>query len=214
MILYHFPTSPFARRVRLTLSLKGLSAELRDARAEPAHRAEVQRLNPFHTVPVLLDGERVICDSTAICQYLDRKYPAPLLWPAGLAGAEAFELQALVDNTINVLTDLGMRCSPLHADPSFPLVREQQVGRAQRALEALASRVRARGLASGPLCGDAWSAADIVVYTAVTWLEGLAVRAATFPPARAVLALGWTLPEDLSRWADQHRSRPDVTAMG
>jgi hypothetical protein len=54
----------------------------------------------------------------------------------------------------------------------------------------------------------------MVVYTAVTWLEGLSLRAATFAPARAVLALGWTLPEDLSRWADQHRSRPDVIAMG
>ena len=214
MILYHFTTSPFARRVRLTLSLKGITAELRDARADPNHHAEVQRLNPLHTVPVLVDGERVIADSQAICQYLDRKVPMPPLWPAGLAGAEAFEYSALSDSAVNLLTDLGMRYAPLHGDPHFPMVREQLVGRAQRALDRLAEQVTAKGLASGPLCGEAWGAADMAVFTSVTWLEGLFVRAATFAPVRGVIALGWTLPPELSAWADQHRSRPDVVALG
>lgn len=213
MILYHFPTSPFARRVRLTLALKGLAAELRDARAEPAHRAEVQRLNPLHTVPVLVDAERVVVDSNAICQYLDRKVPEPPLWPAGMAGAAAFELQALSDAAIQLLSDLGMRYAPLHGDPNFPLVREQFVGRAQRSLEVLARRVSDGFKSTGPLCGDTWGAADMAVYTLVTWLEGLPMRAATFAPARSVVALGWTLPEALSRWADQHRSRADVLAL-
>ena len=68
MILYHFTTSPFAQRVRLTLVLKDLSAELGDARADARHAAEVKRLSPLHTVPILVDGERVIPDSNAICQ--------------------------------------------------------------------------------------------------------------------------------------------------
>ena len=85
MILYHFPTSPFARRVRLALAHKKLSAELRDARAVPEHRAEVNRLNPLHTVPVLVDEGTVVVDSTAICHYLERKFPDPPLWPAGTA---------------------------------------------------------------------------------------------------------------------------------
>jgi glutathione S-transferase len=212
VILYHFPTSPFARRVRLTLALKGIAAELRDARAEPAYRAEVQRLNPLHTVPVLVDVERVVVDSNAICQYLDRKVADPPLWPAGMAGAEAFEIQALCDSAIQILSDLGMRYAPLHGDPNFPLVREQFVARAQRSLDMLARRVSARSTRVGPLCGDAWGAADMAVYTLVTWLEGLPVRAAAFAPARSVVELGWTLPEVLSRWADQHRSRADVLA--
>jgi len=214
MILYHFTTSPFSRRVRLTLALKELKVELRDARADAQHAADVARLSPLRTVPVLVDGERVIPDSNAICQYLDRKVPAPPLWAAGLAGAEGFELAALADGAINILSDLGMRYAPLHGDAHFPQVRDALVGRVQRALDRLAERVTKNGPQSGPLCGDAWSAADIALYTAVAWLEGLPQRAATFAPARAVVDLGWRLPPELSAWADQHRQRPDVLALG
>jgi glutathione S-transferase len=213
VILYHFATSPFARRVRLVLALKGLGVELRDARAVPEHRAEVNRLNPMHTVPVLVDGARVVYDSSAICQYLDRKQPEPPLWPAGMAGADAFQLVALVDAANNILSDCGMRYHALHADPSFAQVRETMVGRAQRALDALATAVAERGLGK-PLCGEAWGGADIAVYCLVTWLEGLPARAAHFPPAGQVVSLGWSLPAALSTWAAQHRSRSDVAALG
>lgn len=212
MILYHFTTSPFARRVRLTLALKGVSAELRDARADPEHAARVKSLNPLHTVPVLIDEERVICDSNAICQYLDRKFVEPPLWPAGLTGAEAFEYQALSDSVIVTLSDLGMRYAPLHDAAQFQPVRELFIGRVQRALDALARKVVSRG--PGPLCGGSWSGADIALYTTVAWLSGLPARAATFPAVQGVLKLGWSLPPELVHWAEQHRSRADVAALG
>lgn len=212
MILYHFTTSPFARRVRLTLALKGLSAELRDARADPEHAASVKSLNPLHTVPVLIDGERVICDSNAICQYLDRKFVEPPLWPAGLAGAEAFEYLALSDSVINTLSDMGMRYAPIHDAAQFHSVREQLIGRVQRALDTLARRVAHKG--QEPLCAGSWSGADIALYTTVAWLSGMPARAATFPAARAVLSLGWSLPPELLDWAEQQRSRADVAALG
>jgi glutathione S-transferase len=213
MILYHFPTSPFARRVRLALALKKLAAELRDARAVPEHRAEVNRLNPLHTVPVLVDDGTVVVDSTAICHYLERKFPDPPLWPAGTAGAAAFEIMALCDAATNILSDCGMRYFALSQDEKFPAVREMMVGRAQRALDALSARVSARGDGRA-LCGGSWSAADIALYCLVTWLEGLPARAAHFPPAGQVVSLGWSLPPALAGWADQHRQRPDVIALG
>lgn len=213
MILYHFTTSPFARRVRLALAHKKLSAELRDARAVPEHRAEVNRLNPMHTVPVLVDGETVVTDSTAILHYLERQFPDPPLWPAGIAGAEAFQYMALCDAASQVLTDCGMRYYALHEDPHFEAVRAVLVGRAQRALDALAARVTARGLGK-PLCGSIWSAADMAVFCTVTWLEALPARAASFPPAGQVVSLGWTLPAALKDWASPHRERSDVLALG
>ena len=90
MILYHFSTSPFARRVRLVLAHKGVSAELRDPRTHPEYVPEVQALSPMHTVPVLVDGERTIVDSTAIVHYVDRKWPQPpVLSPPPLAPPSA-----------------------------------------------------------------------------------------------------------------------------
>jgi glutathione S-transferase len=106
-----------------------------------------------------------------------------------------------------------MRYYALHADPAFAQVRDNMVGRAQRALDTLAARVTTRN-GSPTLCGDQWSGADIAVYCLVTWLEGLPTRAAHFPPAGQVVGLGWSLPEVLSTWADQHRTRPDILALG
>ena len=214
MILYHFPTSPFSRRVRLVLAHKGLSADLRDIRANTETRDDALRLNPLHTVPVLVDGARVVNDSAAIGHYLDRKVPTPPLWPSGLDGADAFELAALTDSVIKILSDLGIRYHSLTASPAFPTVRAEMVGRVERALGELADRVQARGAPGVPLCGDRWSAADIAVYTTVSWLEGLPGRAATVPAARQIVDLRWSLPAVLSTWADAHRRREDVVALG
>jgi len=213
MILYHFGTSPFARRVRLVLAHKGCSVELRDPRANPELQPELQRLSPMHTVPVLVDEQRVIVDSAAIVQYLERKHPDPPIFPQGVAGTFAFELAALADGAIAILLDLGGRYHALHDHPRFPKVRELIGGRAQRALDTMADRVLARGNGV-PLCGDTWSWADIVVYTTVAWLEGLTIRAATQPVPKQIVSLGWQLPAALSEWADQHRSRSDVLALG
>ena len=193
---------------------KALEFLLSDARANPEFLVDVRKHNPMHTVPVLVDGERAISDSTAICHYLDRKLPDPPLWPAGLAGAGAFEFAALADSAIQVLVDLGMRCHALHDHPEFPTVRATLVGRAQRALDALAHKVSAHEPSSGPLLDGGWGWADIVCYTTVAWLEGLPKRAPNFAPAQHVVDLGWSLPISLSRWADQHRERADVRALG
>jgi glutathione S-transferase len=211
MILYHFTTSPFARRVRLALAHKGLQAELRDARAEPRCLAELRGLNPLHTVPTLVDEGRVIFDSAAICHYLERKVPEPPLWPPGMGGAEAFQLTALADAAITMVVDLGMRYAPLNEHPRFASVREHLLGRAQRSLDLLADRVR--GAPPGPLCGGVWSMADMAFFTLVVWFETMPARVAVFPPAQDMLQLGWTLPAALSAWADAHRNRTDVTSL-
>lgn len=204
MILYHFATSPFARRVRLALAYKGMTAELRDCRTDSAYMTEMYALNPLHTVPVLKDGERVISDSMAICHYLETKAPTPPLWPPDAATAEASELIILADSAANILIDLGMRYYSLQEHPNFAAVRGQMIGRAQR--------VAARG-AGVALCGATWSIADIAIYTIVTWLEGLPVRAVTQPLPKRIVELGWTLPTALSTWAAQHKNRPDVLTL-
>src|SRR4051812_1601104 len=105
-----------------------------------------------------------------------------------------------------------MRHAAIHQHASFPALREQYVGRAQRTLEVIAERVAARANGA-PLCGEHWSFADIALFPPVAWLEALPVRGATFPPAKQVAELGWALPDLLQSWADQHRQRQDVLAL-
>ena len=79
--------SPFCWRARMALAHKGLDAEV-----VPWRFTEGQRLTFADTdkVPVLVDGETVVHDSTAIAAYLDDAYPhAPALFH-GDAAARRF----------------------------------------------------------------------------------------------------------------------------
>lgn len=78
MKLYSFHLSGHSHRVRLFLSLLGIqfeSVEV-DLRSRAQKSPEHLRLNRFGQVPVLVDGDEVISDSTAILVYLARKYGA------------------------------------------------------------------------------------------------------------------------------------------
>lgn len=73
-ILYHFPLSPFSRKVRLALKEKELDAELRVEKTWE-RRTDFLALNPAGQVPVLIDNDLVLAESGAICEYLDEVYP-------------------------------------------------------------------------------------------------------------------------------------------
>jgi glutathione S-transferase len=207
--------SPFARRTRLALAHKGIPVELRDVRAHPELFEESRRLSPLKTVPVLIEEDgRVIGDSTAISHYLDRVYPsAAPLWPADPGDAlSVFEIAALVDVVQNGIIDLGLRHYALHTSEAWNAVKGEAMERVQRALDALALRVSA--LSRPTIARSGWSAADMWLVCVEHWLSSLPQRAVSFAPAAQAVSLGWRLPPELSRWADQHRARPDVRALG
>lgn len=78
--LYHFPLSPFCRKVRLTLAEKKQEVELVEERYwEPS--PDFLRRNPAGKVPVLRMDSRVLSESQAICEYLDDIIPEPRLMP-------------------------------------------------------------------------------------------------------------------------------------
>jgi glutathione S-transferase len=86
MKLYSGPLSLFSVKARIALGEKGLAHELvqvgwnRETGYEP-HHPDVVALNPKRQVPVLVDGDVVVCDSTLIFEYLEDRYPEPPLYP-------------------------------------------------------------------------------------------------------------------------------------
>ncbi|MBL4916562.1 glutathione S-transferase family protein [Szabonella alba] len=83
--LYHFPLSPFCRKVRLTLAEKKLEVELVEERYwEPS--ADFLRRNPAGKVPVLKTDGRVMAESQAICEWLEETVPQPPLMPRDAEG--------------------------------------------------------------------------------------------------------------------------------
>jgi glutathione S-transferase len=87
MKLYSGPLSMFGAKAEIAAHEKGLAFELvmvpfeMKTLYQPKH-PEVLRINPKRQVPVLIDGDVEIFDSTQIFEYLESIKPEPALWPA------------------------------------------------------------------------------------------------------------------------------------
>ena len=96
--LYHFPLSPFSRKVRLSLAEKKIEVELVEERYWEKD-SDFLRRNPAGKVPVLKMGSRTMAESTAICEYLEDAHPTPALLPSNAEGRyEARRLAAWFDD--------------------------------------------------------------------------------------------------------------------
>jgi glutathione S-transferase len=92
--------SPYARKVFLALDHKGIDYEI-DPIVPFFGGDEFTRLNPLRRIPVLIDGDLVIPDSTVICEYLDDRYPEKPLYPADPAQrARARWLEEFADSRL------------------------------------------------------------------------------------------------------------------
>ena len=73
--------SPYVRKVLACLNLKGLAYEI-DPITPFFGNEEYERLSPLRRIPVLIDGDFSVSDSSVICAYLDEAYPDPPLLPS------------------------------------------------------------------------------------------------------------------------------------
>lgn len=91
--LYHFPLSPFCRKVRLSLAEKKIEVELVEERYwEPD--PDFLRRNPAGKVPILKLNGQTYADSTAICEMLEELHPTPPLLPKD--ANDRYEVRRLV----------------------------------------------------------------------------------------------------------------------
>ena len=72
--------SPYVRKVLACLELKGIDYEV-DPITPFFGDEEFGRLSPLRRIPVLIDGDFVLTDSTVICEYLEEICPEPRLLP-------------------------------------------------------------------------------------------------------------------------------------
>jgi len=91
--LYHYPLSPFCRKVRLVLAEKRIDCALVEERYWEKD-ADFLRRNPAGKVPVLRIDGMTLSESTPICEYLEEKYPEPSLMPKSVTGR--YETRRLV----------------------------------------------------------------------------------------------------------------------
>jgi RNA polymerase-associated protein len=80
MTLYSDARSPYSHRVRMVLAEKNITVDIVDV--DPLQLTEdVMDLNPYGTLPTLVDRDLVLYESRIIMEYLDERFPHPPLLP-------------------------------------------------------------------------------------------------------------------------------------
>ena len=80
MTLFSDPRDHYSHRVRMVLCEKGVSVDVVDV--DPSQMPEdLSEINPYGTLPTLLDRDLVLYKSTVIMEYLDERFPHPPLLP-------------------------------------------------------------------------------------------------------------------------------------
>jgi glutathione S-transferase len=72
--------SPYVRKVLVCLELKGIAYEV-DHIVPFFGDDRFSKLSPLRRIPVLVDGDLVLTDSSVICEYLEDLKPEPALYP-------------------------------------------------------------------------------------------------------------------------------------
>src|SRR2546430_17711929 len=87
MRLYSGPLSLFSRKVEITLHEKEIDFErievpFTQTEGYWPNHSDVVAVNPKGQVPVLMDGDLALFDSTLILEYIEDMHPTPPLFPA------------------------------------------------------------------------------------------------------------------------------------
>jgi glutathione S-transferase len=196
MRLYHSPTSPFVRKVMVTLKLTGQEAEVElvpgsGTPLEP-NQATIAA-NPLGKIPCLVtDDGMTLFDSRVICRYLDWRAKAGL-YPEGRALFPVLTAEALADGIMEagILAVYEWRLRPEAI--RFPPWVEAQTAKVRRGVAALgASEV----VLSGPM-----NAAKIAAGCALGYLDF------RFPE------LGWRAQHPrLAAWFAEFSATPEMQA--
>jgi RNA polymerase-associated protein len=91
MTLFSKPTCIHSHRTRLVLSEKNINIDIASVDG-PDLPEDLMDLNPYHTVPTLVDRDLVLYDSRVIIEYIDERFPHPPLMPVDPVTRAKFRL--------------------------------------------------------------------------------------------------------------------------
>jgi glutathione S-transferase len=159
--------SPYVRKVLACLALKGLDYEI-DPITPFFGNDDFERLSPLRRIPVLIDGDLTLCDSSAICAYLDEAYTGwPLLPPEVKDRAKARWLEEYADTRLGDVFIWGL-FYPKFVYPAVwgepgdaERIKRTLADDLPREMDYLEGQLPARGF----LFGDEIGLADIAIAT-------------------------------------------------
>jgi glutathione S-transferase len=197
--LYDYPDCPFCQKVRVVLAEKDLEFERLhvDLRKGEQKLPEFLKLNPYGKVPVLIDEDVVVYDSTIIDEYLDEEYPNPPLMPEDSAGRSRVRLlEDFCDNSF--IPPAGVVLAELHKPEAER--DAERFKRYQGEIGRVLARLEAHLEGKQYLVGD-FSLADVAFVPRLMILPQLGIEV----DARL---------QNVATWIGRLRERPSVRSLG
>jgi glutathione S-transferase len=171
LVFYGSPLSPFVRKAAGVCIAKGVPFEIEAVNifAPPPWFLDI---SPMKRIPVLRDRSvaeeglaGTIPDSSAICAYIEKKHPAPALYPEDpMAYGEALFIEEFADTSLAMAGGLGIFRPIFFAmskgeEPGLEKARDAWANQLPPIFEVLETRLGGRAY----FAGDALSIADITV---------------------------------------------------
>jgi len=149
--------SPYVRKVLACMNLKGLAYEV-DPITPFFGNDEFERMSPLRRIPVLIDGDVTVCDSSVICAYLDDAYGGrPLLPESPADRARARWLEEYADTRLGDLFIWGLfyqrvvRPAVWKEEPDEERIQRTLTEGLPKTLDFLESQVPADGFLFGEI---------------------------------------------------------------
>ena len=171
LVLYGSPLSPFLRKAAGVCIAKGVAFEVEGVNifAPPPWFLDI---SPMKRIPVLRDRSvaeegvaGTVPDSSAICAYIEKKHPAPALYPEDpMDYAQALFIEEFADTSLAVAGGIGIFRPIFFAitkgeEPGLEKARDAWANQLPPIFDILEKRLDGRAW----FVGDALSIADIAV---------------------------------------------------
>jgi glutathione S-transferase len=191
------PASNFVWVTRIACAEKGVPYTLVPTLP---HTPEVNAIHPFGRIPVMRHGAVTLCESRAICAYIERVFPGPALIPADPAAAARVEQWLSLINThvdpLLVRRYLRSYIFPGTADGSFD---RKTIDAALAEMRVEFAALDAAVSATGYLAGNSFTLADIDLLPILFYMNKM-------PESRVMLAES----QHLKAYFERHMERPSV----
>lgn len=173
LVIYGSPVSPFVRKVAGVCIAKDVAYEIESINVfDPPQW--FRDISPMKRIPVLRDRSvaeagiaGTIADSSAICAFVERKHPAPALYPEDpMALGTALFIEEYADTALAAAGGLGIFRPIFFAvskgeEPGLDKAREAWANQLPPIFDVLEARLDGRDF----FAGDVLSIADITVAT-------------------------------------------------
>ncbi|MDT0500185.1 MULTISPECIES: stringent starvation protein SspA [unclassified Halomonas] len=128
MIFYSGGSDHFSHRVRIVLAEKGVAVDIVEVNPDQPPE-DLADLNPYNSVPTLLDRDLVLYESKVMMEYLDERFPHPPLLPVyPVARAQSRLWMHRIEREWCPLVEQIEQGSKKEADKARKELRESLVG--------------------------------------------------------------------------------------